>query len=133
MGDAARANPTSKSSSTGADSTRRIDSCAYCAKIGATKRCVKRHAKCLKKLFCDEICEKASHKGLLKKTIDENKDHLNQVVDIGDDTIEADDSEAKVAEKALKAKKKKAKKAAAKGKKGSSDQFWWNNSVYASW
>ncbi len=36
--------------------------CAHCAKGGATKRCAKRHQKCLRKMFCDRVCEEAAHK-----------------------------------------------------------------------
>ena len=31
--------------------------CSLCKKSKATKRCSKRHAKCLKKIFCDSVCE----------------------------------------------------------------------------
>eukprot|EP00092_Neocalanus_flemingeri_P008775 GFUD01009448.1.p1 GENE.GFUD01009448.1~~GFUD01009448.1.p1 ORF type:complete len:139 (-),score=53.57 GFUD01009448.1:77-451(-) len=37
-------------------------SCGFCKKLGPTKRCGKRHPKCLKKLFCNETCETAAHK-----------------------------------------------------------------------
>ena len=37
-------------------------SCGYCKKTGPTKRCSKRHPKCIKKLFCNETCEQMAHK-----------------------------------------------------------------------
>eukprot|EP00088_Acartia_fossae_P014514 TRINITY_DN1777_c0_g1_i7.p1 TRINITY_DN1777_c0_g1~~TRINITY_DN1777_c0_g1_i7.p1 ORF type:complete len:164 (-),score=34.44 TRINITY_DN1777_c0_g1_i7:475-966(-) len=38
--------------------------CSYCGKTNPipTKRCLKRHPKCMKKLFCSETCEVMSHK-----------------------------------------------------------------------
>ena len=44
--------------------------CAFCKKAEPTKRCSKRHPKCLKKLFCDEACENLGH----KKKDDDKKD-----------------------------------------------------------
>eukprot|EP00092_Neocalanus_flemingeri_P020436 GFUD01022139.1.p2 GENE.GFUD01022139.1~~GFUD01022139.1.p2 ORF type:complete len:199 (+),score=84.09 GFUD01022139.1:45-641(+) len=35
--------------------------CAFCKKAGPIKRCSKRHAKCLPKLFCNETCEALAH------------------------------------------------------------------------
>jgi len=35
--------------------------CAFCKKPNPTKRCSKRHPKCLKKLFCSETCEALAH------------------------------------------------------------------------
>merc|ERR1711915_945685 len=62
--------------------------CAYCKKAsGPTKRCGKRHPKCIKKLFCNETCENLSHK---------KKEDANNA--------------AKVAAKKVDAKKKKDKK-----------------------
>ena len=37
-------------------------SCGYCKKADPTKRCSKRHPKCIKKLFCNETCEQMAHK-----------------------------------------------------------------------
>jgi hypothetical protein len=42
-----------ETSSTSSDPT----ACSSCSLANATKRCSKRHAKCLKKLFCDKVCE----------------------------------------------------------------------------
>ena len=93
-----------------------VKKCSYCGKCDAAKRCSKRHQKCLKKIFCDESCEKAAHRSPANPK-----------------APNADAPNPKDEEKA-KAEKKKAKKAAKASKnKSSSDQFWWNNSVYASW
>ena len=35
--------------------------CAFCKKAGPTKRCSKRHPKCLPKMFCNETCESYAH------------------------------------------------------------------------
>merc|ERR1712209_73798 len=35
--------------------------CAFCKKPNPTKRCSKRHPKCLKKMFCNETCEALAH------------------------------------------------------------------------
>ena len=35
--------------------------CAFCNKPGPIKRCSKRHAKCLPKMFCNETCEALAH------------------------------------------------------------------------
>jgi len=35
--------------------------CAHCKKAGPSKRCSKRHPKCLKKMFCNETCEALAH------------------------------------------------------------------------
>jgi hypothetical protein len=36
--------------------------CAHCKKVKPSKRCAKRHPKCLKKLFCNDTCEMLAHK-----------------------------------------------------------------------
>merc|ERR1719481_388785 len=36
--------------------------CSFCNKPDPTKRCSKRHPKCLKRVFCNESCEMLSHK-----------------------------------------------------------------------
>ena len=44
--------------------------CAFCKKAGPTKRCSKRHPKCLPKMFCSDTCESYAHedkKGALVK------------------------------------------------------------------
>ena len=35
--------------------------CAFCNKTGPTKRCSKRHPKCLPKMFCNDSCEAFAH------------------------------------------------------------------------
>merc|ERR1712037_763994 len=35
--------------------------CSFCKKPNPTKRCSKRHPKCLKKMFCSETCEALAH------------------------------------------------------------------------
>eukprot|EP00088_Acartia_fossae_P009555 TRINITY_DN14652_c0_g1_i2.p1 TRINITY_DN14652_c0_g1~~TRINITY_DN14652_c0_g1_i2.p1 ORF type:complete len:150 (-),score=37.68 TRINITY_DN14652_c0_g1_i2:286-735(-) len=79
--------------------------CAHCGIKNPTKRCSKRHPKCMKKMFCNESCEGYAHK---KKTEDK------KVV-----------ASAKTTEKTKKKGKSKKEKP--------SNEFWWNNSVYASW
>ena len=37
-------------------------SCDFCKKSDPTKRCSKRHPKCLTKMFCNETCELGAHK-----------------------------------------------------------------------
>ena len=66
------------------------NSCSFCHKPGPSKRCSKRHPKCLKKMFCNETCETAAHK---KK----------------EDPTTAAAAAAKVAAKKAAEKKKKAK------------------------
>ena len=44
------------------DDTVEGAACNYCKKPGPTKRCSKRHPKCLKKIFCDQNCETMAHK-----------------------------------------------------------------------
>jgi len=39
-----------------------VNVCAYCKKANPSKRCSKRHPKCLKKMFCNESCEISGHK-----------------------------------------------------------------------
>eukprot|EP00088_Acartia_fossae_P056698 TRINITY_DN6604_c0_g2_i8.p1 TRINITY_DN6604_c0_g2~~TRINITY_DN6604_c0_g2_i8.p1 ORF type:complete len:191 (-),score=59.95 TRINITY_DN6604_c0_g2_i8:302-835(-) len=84
--------------------------CNYCSKPNPTKRCVKRHPKCLQKLFCNETCETLAHKK--SSAVDNNKAVVG----------------AKAGGKKVDTKKKKGKK----GEKPTGE-FWWNNSVYASW
>ena len=80
--------------------------CSNCNRSNPSKRCSKRHAKCLKKLFCDSICEQAAHK---KKTVvvsSEGQENLQEAI-----TTVSDDTKAKAEIAAAKKKKdKKAKK-----------------------
>ena len=104
--------------------------CAFCSKEKATKRCSKRHAKCLKKLFCDKICETSGHR--VKKPDPPPSEEAENAEEPSQENAEAL-AKRQEQEKVMKAKKKKAKKAANAAKKGSDGQFWWNNSVFASW
>ena len=36
--------------------------CSHCKKSKPSKRCTKRHTKCLQKIFCNDTCEMLSHK-----------------------------------------------------------------------
>ena len=45
--------------------------CSHCKKTKPSKRCAKRHMKCLQKIFCNETCEMLSH----KKKEDPNADN----------------------------------------------------------
>ena len=50
-----------------------LNACGYCKKDAPTKRCSKRHPKCIKKMFCNQTCEDQAHKkkvpvGGVKKT-----------------------------------------------------------------
>ena len=45
--------------------------CSHCNKTKPSKRCAKRHMKCLQKIFCNETCEMLSH----KKKEDPNADN----------------------------------------------------------
>ena len=46
-------------------------SCAFCKKTDSTKRCSKRHPKCLKKMFCNDSCESRSHENKKGKSAKE--------------------------------------------------------------
>ncbi len=93
--------------------------CAYCGKQGGTKRCTKRHRRCLQLLFCDRVCEEAAHRrrdGVKKEAEEGDKCHLESPED----------------EKAAASKKRKqqqrAKKVVCRGSLDyCQDQFWWNN------
>lgn len=100
--------------------------CGYCGKKNPTKRCSKRHTRCMTKMFCDKTCETSGHK---KVTTLPDPDTVSENKEEGLDDQVAKDMAA--AAKIEKAKKKKAKKQS-KGQKPDGE-FWWNNSVYASW
>ena len=51
--DAAAVAAAAASETTNSDPT----ACSFCKKPKVTKRCLKRHAKCLNKIFCDSVCE----------------------------------------------------------------------------
>ena len=76
--------------------------CAFCKKTGPTKRCSKRHQKCLAKMFCNETCESLAH--------EDKKAALVK----------------KEAHKAVAAKKKASQKVK-NWKNTDSGQFWWHD------
>merc|ERR1712217_506523 len=39
-----------------------MNTCNFCNKENPSKRCSKRHPKCIKKLFCNTTCEELAHK-----------------------------------------------------------------------
>ena len=90
--------------------------CAYCKKSNPSKRCAKRHTRCMKLMFCDKVCELGSHQASKATKAEENKKDVQK-------TMANDDEAAKKL-----AAKKKAKKAARKNRPGVSDsgEFWWN-------
>merc|ERR1712039_756349 len=66
--------------------------CSFCKKSKATKRCSKRHAKCLKKIFCDSVCETQAHKKKVEAMIKEDtppKDDEKLEKENGDDKKDA--------------------------------------------
>jgi len=77
--------------------------CAHCGLKGPVKRCSKRHPKCMKKMFCNESCETFAHK--VAKPLAAATGNTDPV------------------------KKKKKKKIGERP----TTEFWWNNSVFASW
>ena len=96
------------------------DGCSYCNRSNPSKRCSKRHTKCLKKLFCDKVCEQAAHK---KVTVvsSEGQENLQESTTTGHP-----DTKAKAAADANKKKKdKKAKKKPNAGTTRCSGEFWW--------
>ena len=105
--------------------------CALCQKPNPVKKCSKSHSRCKGKLFCDKNCEMSSHKEEKTKALEASA-KLE-----AENSSEKDENEAKLAkemEAAAKAEKAKNKKAKKKNKKDHNDgEFWWNNSVYASW
>ena len=92
--------------------------CANCKRSNPTKRCAKRHAKCLTKLFCDSVCEKAAHQ---KKNV-ENVQEIDENIDTAKPMGKS--KELTAAEKKKKADKK-AKKKPNQGTTRCSGEFWW--------
>jgi hypothetical protein len=54
----------------------KIEGCAHCKRSNPTKRCAKRHAKCITKLFCDSTCESAAHKKKIAVAAPETNENL---------------------------------------------------------
>ena len=100
--------------------------CDFCKKPNPTKRCSKRHARCLKKMFCDKVCETSGHLKEKKKGSEEEEKKAVEDEDEGDKS--ASSSEAGKA--AAKAKKKKARKAALASKREKGSE--WINCASAS-
>jgi len=75
--------------------------CAFCKKPNPTKRCSKRHPKCLKKMFCNETCEALAHEDKKAATVKKQAA-----------------SKAAAAKKATKVKN---------WKNTDSGQFWWHD------
>ena len=76
--------------------------CAFCKKSGPTKRCSKRHQKCLAKMFCNETCESLAHEDKKAALV---KKEANKAV----------------------AAKKKASQKVKNWKNTDSGQFWWHD------
>jgi len=108
--------------------------CEHCHKPNPTKRCSKRHPKCMKFMFCNEVCEKIvcqkvhqKKKAVPPPTTDQTGNDENQQ----QSAAAADEKKAKAdaaAAAAAKAKKKAAKKAKKTGNGGTtriSGEFWW--------
>ena len=76
--------------------------CAFCKKTGPTKRCSKRHQKCLAKMFCNETCESLAHEDKKAALV---KKEANKAV----------------------AAKKKASQKVKNWKNTDSGQFWWHD------
>ena len=76
--------------------------CAFCKKSGPTKRCSKRHQKCLAKMFCNETCESLAHEDKKAALV---KKEANKGV----------------------AAKKKASQKVKNWKNTDSGQFWWHD------
>lgn len=86
-------------------------------------------------MFCDKKCETQSHKAEKEAAVaaEETKAELPKEDEEGENDALA--KQMQEAAKAEKAQKKKAKKAAKKDGRNNQKggEFWWNNSVYASW
>ena len=76
--------------------------CAFCKKTGPSKRCSKRHQKCLAKMFCNETCESLAHEDKKAALV---KKEANKAV----------------------AAKKKASQKVKNWKNTDSGQFWWHD------
>ena len=136
------------------ETTNDPTACSFCNKPKATKRCSKgpkKHPKCLKKIFCDSVCEtqvcitKSGIRGVFfigfitclqshKKKVEAVEAKPKE----GTPNQEKEETEDKKnlkteADRLKAAKAKKARKAANAAKKGNDGSFWWNNAVYASW
>ena len=92
--------------------------CANCKRSNPTKRCAKRHAKCLTKLFCDSVCEKGAHQRKNVETLQEIDENL--------ETAKPEKSKALTAAEKKKKADKKAKKKPNQGTTRCSGEFWFH-------
>merc|ERR1712170_301510 len=99
------------------------------ASSNPTKKCSKSHSRGKRLFFCDKNCELNHH----KKEKEAEKEAQAKNVKENSENLDVLTKEMSEAAKIEKAKKKKARKQAIKGKKENEGNFWWNNSVYASW
>ena len=97
-----------------------LNGCANCKRQNPKKRCAKRHTKCMNKLFCDGVCEKAAHTKS-SAAPPENNENSDQALNV---VANAKLEKAKAAEKKKKADKK-AKKKPNQGTTRCSGEFWW--------
>merc|ERR1712141_715933 len=77
-----------------------LNGCANCKRQNAKKRCAKRHTKCMNKLFCDGVCEKAAHTKSSAAPPPENNENSDQALNVA---ANAKLEKAKAAEKKKKA------------------------------
>ena len=98
-----------------------LNGCANCKRQNPKKRCAKRHTKCMNKLFCDGVCEKAAHTKSSAAPPPENNENSDQALNVA---ANAKLEKAKAAEKKKKADKK-AKKKPNQGTTRCSGEFWW--------
>ena len=107
--------------------------CGSCGAEKPVKKCSKSHTRCKGKLFCNKTCEFEHHKK--EKEAKEKELEAQKPEEAAEDEENAAlKKELEAVAKAEKAKLKKAKKQAKKENKSKGDgEFWWNNSVYASW
>ena len=100
----------------------KTDGCAHCNRSNPSKRCAKRHAKCLTKLFCDSVCEKAAHQKKGTVASPENNENLEQ----SSKTETVAKSKAALAADKKKKAEKKAKKKPNQGTTRCSGEFWFH-------
>ena len=98
------------------------EGCAHCKRSNPTKRCAKRHAKCLTKLFCDSACELASHKKKIAVASPENNENLEE----SSTSQGVTKSKAAIAADKKKKADKKTKKKPNKGTTRCSGEFWFH-------
>ena len=100
----------------------KIEGCAHCKRSNPTKRCAKRHAKCITKLFCDSTCESAAHKKKIAVPTPEANENLEQ----SSNTAIVTKTKAELAAEKKKKADKKAKKKPNQGTTRCSGEFWFH-------